>query len=145
VLAVWLLLTCAVARAQDAPWFGTWQLDPQAPSRFVTPPYKKVTTRIEPVEEGIQVTYEMVRTRGGIERREWRGRFDGRDYPVQGVDTHLTNAYRQLDDRSYEIVLKLDGRQVAVARAEVSADRKTLTVTTTEGRSRPTTAVYRRR
>ena len=130
--------------AQARPWFGVWQLEPSPPARFVPPLYKTITIRIESSKDDVRVRYDLVRMRGGIEHREWTGRFDGRDYPVQGVDTDLTNAYRTLDDRRYEIVIKLDGRSVATARAAVSPDGQTLTVTTTEN-GRTTTAVYRRR
>ena len=132
-----------------APWFGTWQqvLAPPA-SRFDTPPYKKVTLRIEPWDNGLRVVYDMVRARGGITHVEWQGRFDGRDYPVQGIDYHLTNAYRPIDDRSYEIIVKVDGRVAANAIAVVSADGTTLAVTTIEkdarGRTLKSAATYRR-
>ena len=33
---------------------------------------------------------------------EWTGKFDGNDYPVQGVEVVLTNAYRRVDDRTYD-------------------------------------------
>lgn len=137
------------ASAPRAAWFGTWQLVQARPaSRFESPAYKRVTLRIEPWEDGLRVVYDMVRTRGGITHVEWEGRFDGRDYPVQGMDYYLTNAYRQIDDRSYEIIIKVDGRVAANAFASVSPDRSTLTVTTIEkdarGRTVKTTANYRR-
>lgn len=150
-VAVAQLVLSAVAFGQpQAPWFGTWEQELKPPaSRFEATPYKKVTTRIEPWEDGLKVTYDMVKTRGGITHVEWTGRFDGRDYPVQGVDYYLTNAYRILDTRSYAIDIKVDGRLAATATAVVSPDGKTLTVTTVERRGRgaesPTTAVYRRR
>ncbi len=91
----------------------------------------------------------MVRRRGGVTHIEWTGRFDGNDYPVQGVDYVLTNAYRRLSDLSYEIVVKVDGRAAAVATAVVSADGGTLNVDTREqdskGRTVSTTATYRKR
>jgi hypothetical protein len=134
--------------AERAPWLGTWQLITPNPGRFEAAPYKKVTIRIEPQQDGIAVVYDMVRTRGGVSHMEWAGRFDGRDYPVQGVDYVLTNAYRQIDDRSYEITIKRDGRLAATAVAVVSADGTTLTVTTTEkdamGRAVTTAAAYRK-
>jgi hypothetical protein len=139
----------AQASAPRAPWFGTWQLAQPAPaSRFDPPPYKRVTLRIEPWEEGLRVVYDMVRARGGITHMEWTGRFDGRDYPVQGADYFLTNAYRLTGDRSYEIAIKVDTRVAATATAAVSPDGSTLTVTTVErdarGQTVNTTAVYRR-
>src|SRR5688572_21136589 len=139
----------AVPTAPKAPWFAAWQLvQPAAAGRFESPAYKKVTLRIEPWEDGLRVVYDMVRTRGGITHMEWEGRFDGKDYPVQGMDYFLTNAYRPLDDRSYEIIIKVDGRVAANAIAVVSPDGKVLTVTTIEkdasGRTVKTNAEYRR-
>jgi hypothetical protein len=90
----------------------------------------------------------MVRRRGGITHIEWAGRLDGRDYPVQGVDYVLTNAYTQISDRSYQIVVRVDGREAAVATAVVSADGSRMTVDTVErdgrGQTVKTRAVYMR-
>lgn len=138
-----------VAGQQPAPWLGTWTLDPARSTRRAEPsPYRKVTFRIEPIDDAVKVTYRMVGTRGGVTRMEWTGRFDGRDYAVQGADNVLTNAYRRLDDRSYDIVVKVDGQSAALATARVSADGGTLTVTTAEraarGQTVHTTAVYER-
>jgi hypothetical protein len=149
LLFAWVMSPIPAAAQASAPWLGTWQLDQPAPaSRFATPPYKKVTLRIEGRGDGIRVTYDMVRTRGGITHVEWQGRFDGRDYPVQGMDYFLTNAYRPLDDRSYEIIIKVDGRVAANAIAVVSPDGKVLTVTTIEkdasGKTVKSSAAYRR-
>jgi hypothetical protein len=86
----------------------------------------------------------MVRTRGGITHMEWVGRFDARDYPVQGAASFMTNAYRQIDERSYEIVIKVDGATAATATAVVASDGMTMTVTTVETAGGKSTAVYRR-
>jgi len=137
------------AAQQQAPWVGTWQQIPPEKKWFDPWPYQKVTLRIEPWDDGLRVVYDMVRRRGGVTHIEWTGRFDGNDYPVQGVDYVLTNAYRKLSDLSYEIVVKVDGRAAAVATAVVSADGATLNVDTTEqdstGRTLTTTATYRKR
>jgi len=141
---------CALAGQERAPWYGTWQLNPAKSTRRTDlSPYKRVTFRIEPADEGLRVTYRMVGTRGGVTHMEWTGRFDGKDYSVQGADNVLTNAYRRIDDRSYEIVVKVDGQAAALATARVSADGATLTVATAErdaqGRTVNTTAVYEKR
>jgi hypothetical protein len=153
ILVAWTLAAIAMppgAAAQaSAPWFGTWRLNPERSQQRTAPsPYKRVTLRIEPAGDGLTVIYDMVGVRGGVTHVEWTGRFDGRDYPVQGVDYVLTNAYRRIDDRSYEITVKVDGAPAALARATVSADGQTLTVTTTEkdagGTMGVTTTVYER-
>jgi hypothetical protein len=131
---------------KDQPWVGTWQQVPPTRKWFDPWPYQKVTLHIEPADDGLRVVYDMVRRRGGVQHMEWSGRFDGRDYPVQGVDYVLTNAYRKVSDRGYEIVVRVDGHEAAVATASVSADGKMMTVDTVErdarGQTRKSTATY---
>ena len=130
---MWMRIIFALWLA--APWLGTWKLsEPDAR-------YKRVITRIEPWEDGIRVTYDMVGTRGGVTHMEWTGKFDGKDYPVEGVDYVLTNAYKLLDDHSYEIVIKVEGSVAATAHVEVSPDGKTLTTVTSQ-KSGTSTTVY---
>jgi hypothetical protein len=108
-----------------------------------------VTSTIDTWQDGLKVTYDMVGVRGGLTHLEWLGRFDGKDYPMQGLDYVMTNAYRLIDDRSYEIVVKVDGNVTSTARVVVSPDGKTLAVKT-EGRTATgqtvsTTSIYDRR
>jgi hypothetical protein len=147
VARIILIAMLALAAETKEPWMGTWKLNA---ARSTTAPdrYKRVITRIEPWEDGLKVTYEMVGTRGGVSYLEWTGRFDGKDYPVEGADYILTNAYTLINERSYQIVVKVEGSVAATARVEVSGDRKTLTTVTTEknvrGQTVSTTAVYER-
>jgi len=57
-----------------------------------------------------------------------------------------TDNYRRVDDRTYEIVVKVDSAVVATSRVVVSPDGKTLRVSTQErnpnGQITHTTAVY---
>ena len=145
-LCLALLMATSLLVGQDQPpWYGTWSLDL---SRTQPARYKRVTSRIEPWRDGLKVAYDMVGLRGGVTHWEWIGKFDGKDYAVQGVDTVLTNAYRMIDDRSYEIVVKLDGAVVATSRVTVSLDGTTLQVATQErlpnGQTANTSAVYER-
>lgn len=143
-----LVLPPALA-AQAPALFGTWTVNLER-STFTTnpPPFKRETCTIEPWEGGVRVSYDIVGTRGGITHVEWTGRFDGRDYPVQGVDDVLTNAYRQLDDRTYDVVIKADGAVAATARVAISPDGQTITTVTTgrnaQGEETRSTAVFDR-
>ena len=85
----------------------------------------------------------MVRSRGGITHLEWTGKFDGKDYPVQGVELVLTNAYRRVDDRTYDLIQKIDGEVVATSRLTMSPDGKTIT-TVNSSRTASATTVYDR-
>jgi hypothetical protein len=153
LLLTWIVLGIstehvgAVATAQ-APWFGSWELNVSKSSPRRDRPYKRTTLKIEPWADGLKVTYDLVGTRGGVTHMEWVGRFDGKDYSVQGLDYVMTNAYTLLNERSYRIAVKVDGSVAATATVVVSDDGQTLTTTTTENNSRgqeiQTTAVYER-
>ena len=151
IVLVIVMMLGAVARpslaAGQAPtsWFGTWAYNAAKSTTAAGPvPFKRATCRIEPWEAGVRITYDLVRVRGGITHLEWTGKFDGTDYPVQGVEVVVTNAYRRVDDRTYEVVQKVDGEVSVTARMMVSPDGRTLT-TVTFGRNGPaTTTVFDR-
>ena len=79
---------------------------------------------------------------------EWRGKADGRDYPVAGVEVVVTAAYTRVDDRTFSVIQKLDGRVSATGKLVLSPDGKTLTALTTspnaQGQDVTTTTVYDR-
>jgi hypothetical protein len=141
-----IALTWPGSAAGQAPssWFGTWTYNAAKSTTAAGPfPFKRATCRIEPWEDGVRVTYDLVRVRGGITHLEWTGKFDGTDYPVQGVEVVVTNAYRRVDDRTYEVVQKVDGEVSVTARMAVSPDGKTLT-TVTSVQNGQTTTVFDR-
>jgi hypothetical protein len=128
-------------------WFGTWTLN-VAKSVYVPgpPPYKRARYVIEPWNDGLKVTYDMVHPRGGTTHLEWIGKFDGQPYQLQGVDEYVTYAYHRVDDRTYEVMVRIDDRTAAVSKVTLSADGQTMTTTTTgrdaTGRAVTTTTVY---
>ena len=129
-----------IAGEAQPPWFGTWKLNPVKSTPNTDARFRRVLTDIEPWKDGLKVTYDMVGIRGGIAHMEWTGKFDGKDYPVQGVDYVLTNAYTLLSDHSYRIVIKVDGAVAATSTVVISTDGKTLTTTTQA--DKVTTSVY---
>jgi len=149
IIAAILISTAILHGEKPLPLFGTWKLN-LAQSKYDAgkPPYKKSTCRIETLPDGIRIVYDMVGIRGGITHLEWDGKFDGQDYPIQGIDEVLTNAYTRIDDRNYDIVIKADGRRAAIAHISISPDGKSLTTITTtrngEGKEVRSTVVYDR-
>ena len=142
-----LLLMLFIAQSQE-PWLGTWRVNLAKSTADRDARYKRGTTKIEAWQDGLKVTYDLVGVRGGVTHMEWTGKFDGRDYPVQGVDYVLTNAYSRIDDHSYQITIKIDGVLTATAKVVISPDGKTLTTSTTgnnaQGKSVTTTTIYER-
>jgi hypothetical protein len=142
-----LLLPLPVSSRPEELLYGTWRLDLQRSSYGERPPFRRVTFRVAPQEDGVRITYDTVGLRGGVIHLEWNGKFDGRDYIVQGVDQYVTNAYRQIDDLTYENVVRVDGRLTATTRITISPDRRTVTSVSTEsmdGQTRTVTTVWQR-
>ena len=145
------LIVAVVAQTVAAPvpagWIGTWKLN-AAKSSYDPgpPPYRRATYTIEPWQDGLKVTYDLVHPRGGWTHLEWSGRLDGRDYRVQGLDEVVTYAYRPAGNGSYEVTVKFDGRVTAISTITLSADGRTMTTTTRGkgdgGREVATTTVY---
>jgi hypothetical protein len=151
LLTVVLLVQPAAdgARGLD-PWFGTWTLNL---SKSVydpgPPPYTRASYVIEPWKDGVKVTYDMVYPRGGTTHLEWIGKFDGQPYQMQGIDDYVTYAYKRIDDRTYDVELRVDDRLVGLSRVTLSPDARAITTTTkgrdASGRTVMTTTVYERR
>lgn len=143
------LLAPRQAAAQvDPAWLGTWTLN-VAESSYEPgpPPYRRGTCTIEPQgDDGLRMVYELVRVRGGVTRLEWAGTLDGREYPVQGLDSVMTYGYQRLDERTYEVAIKLDQQLVGTARVMISTAGNRLTTVTTgvgpTGRAVYSTTVY---
>ena len=134
---MWIVFLLTILTLQtQGPWLGTWRLNVPESAVRRDLPYKRGTCKIEPWADGSRVTYDFVGTRGGVTHMEWTGKFDGKDYRVQGVDYVLTNAYSIVNDRGYEIVVKVDGAVSASTRVTISPDGKTLTAVTAEKNSR---------
>jgi hypothetical protein len=88
----------------------------------------------------------MIGTRGGVTHWEWIGQLDGQDYTLQGVEEVVTNAYSRIDDNTFSIVTKVDGRPTSTTSIVISPDRKVMTVTspatTPQGQRVTNTAIY---
>ena len=126
-------------------WIGVWTLTAVLSAGSTAPRlYSRSTRHIQASDSTVTIVDDFVRIRGGVVHTEWTGKFDGNDYPVEGVEIYLTSAYRQLDDHTLELTQKVDGRPVVRATLVLSPDGKTITPTTTEGITTATT-VYTQR
>ena len=60
--------------------------------------------------------------------------FDGKEHPVAGALLPTTRTFKWVDDRHYEWVTRVNGRETTTTRLELSPDGRTQTLVTT-GRS----------
>ena len=116
------LLLCSVlalpvgpAHAADSPWIGTWKLD-AAQSQFTGDTF---TLTNEPGDmlhfsDGSTASYDF-----GI---------DGKEYKAWG---NRTTSWTAVGNNAWESVTQADGRVLAKSHRQLSADGKTLTVTST--------------
>ena len=131
IVSIALLSADCRLSAQTDEWFGTWTLNLAKSVYDPGPaPYIRATMAIERLGDKVRFSYDFVYPRGGVQHLEWDGRFDGNDYVVQGADEHMTYAYRQTAEHTYEIVAKVDGRVAAVATATIAPGGRTLTTVT---------------
>jgi len=125
---------------------GTWKLN-GGKSRFSPGPAPKSQTLTwAPSEDGFRFTVEGVTGDGQKTHTETVAKADGKDYPVTGAENPTTRAYTRLNDRTWEVLEKVDGK-VTISRKEmISADGKILTVisagTNAQGQKINNEAVY---
>jgi hypothetical protein len=69
----------------------------------------------------------------------WTGKFDGADYPVSGDPKADTRSYKQVNENTYELTIKKDGKVIPFGQIVVSFNGKTSKISTGGN-----TAVYRK-
>src|ERR1700722_12250940 len=128
VLTLVMLFVGLVMCFAANPSLGTWKLN-QAKSKLSPGLPKNLTVTYEAVGDYIKATVDGVDGQGQPTHNEWTGKFDGKDYPVTGDPTSDTRAIKQIDDRNFELTVKMGGKVTMTGKAVISADGKTRTVT----------------
>ena len=145
-LALAAVLLSASAAPADDPWMGTWKLN-ERKSEFGpgAPRYTSVTD----AQDGdlIHVTLDGVDAKGRPVHSEWKGRYDGKDYPVTGdPDSDMRSYVRIPRDNSVGVIIKKDGKVVVTGKIRQTPDGKTRIVTSrltsATGPGATSTAVY---
>jgi hypothetical protein len=134
----------AVCSAADLQ-MGTWKLN-EAKSKFAPGAAKNQNVLYEAAGDSVKVTIDGVDGEGKAAHNEWTGKYDGKDYRVTGDPTSDTRSLKRIDDRTFELAVKKDGKVTVTGRIVVSADGKSRTVTTSgtnaKGKKFKNTAVY---
>ena len=127
-------------------WVGTWKLNTAKSKYSPAPGPKSLTLTFERSQDGIKLTSDGIDGHGKATHGEYVSKFDGQDVPWTGNPDADTAAATRIDDNTYENIWKKGGKVTVTARAAVSGDGKTLTITQTgkdsQGRSVKNTAVY---
>ena len=109
---------------------GNWKIN-IAKSKFDPgpPPKGPSFSKLDAIEGGLKFTNNGVNSEGNPTHSEWSGKFDGKDNPVTGDPARDTAALKKIDDYTFEITNKKDGKVVGTIRAVFSRDGKTRTQT----------------
>ncbi|MBV9339843.1 MAG: hypothetical protein JO159_03005 [Acidobacteria bacterium] len=138
-------LLSALAYAASDQQLGTWKLN-ESKSKIGAGAPKNDTVTYEASGDNIKVTIEGTASDGSKTRTEWTGKFDGKEYPSTGGPFEDMRSYKEVNDRTLEVVSKKDGKIVLSGRVVVSPDGKTRTVTvkgtSAQGKKFTSTAVY---
>lgn len=130
-----VLVVGSIARTQSSdPWIGTWKVNLEKSTYSPGPkPTVAGTAKIEPsAGGGIKTTLDGTSAEGKPTHTETVASFDGKDNPVKGAQApNTTNALKRIDDRTFEVMGKVDGKPTTTTRVAVSADGKTMTATIT--------------
>jgi hypothetical protein len=128
-------------------WVGTWRLN-LAKSKYESgPPPQSAISRLERSGDGWKMSQDLIDAQGRATHTELQARFDGKDYPVEGV-AGLTYAFTRIDDHTYDLITKRGGIVAGTTRTVVSSDGQTRTSTTAaknaQGQTVTNVAVYDR-
>jgi hypothetical protein len=125
--ACWLFLAAACFAA--SPMMGTWKFN-EAKSK-ITPGAGHSTTVVytSAMMGKMKCTVDGVDAKGKPTQNVWTGKFDGKDYPVTGDPMSDARSYTMVNDRTYDINEKKNGKVVDKVRIIISADGKSRTVT----------------
>ncbi len=146
LLGLTLALSLMAAGACFAnPNMGTWKLN-EAKSKLDPAQGKNPVVKYEAAGDKIKATVEGVDKEGKSVNSTWTGKFNGKDYPVEGDSRIDSRSYKQVNDRTLEMTIKKDGKVVMTGTIKVSADGKSRTVTTestdAEGKKVKSKGVY---
>jgi bisphosphoglycerate-dependent phosphoglycerate mutase len=135
-------LAMVVAAQSGDPFLGTWKLNVAKSTWDPGPPLPTLVSTWEAVGNGeYKQSQDAVDDKGNkSNHQEVRMRFDQKDYPyVGGAGTPTTRSYKRIDARTFEYLVKVNGKVVSTNRVVVAADGKTRTITQTgtdvQGRS----------
>jgi len=126
-------------------WIGTWKMNVAKSKPGPGPAPKSQTLKFSSSPAGITLNTDGIAADGSVRKGSYTSKFDG-NVPWTGNPDADTAAPRKVDDNNYVNTWKKGGKTTITAKAVVSADGKTLTVTQTgknaKGEDVNSTAVY---
>jgi hypothetical protein len=137
-------IAVAVCFAQN-PFMGTWKLN-EAKSNLAPGAPRNNTVVYETAGINFKVTADGTDGAGKSTHSEWKGQFDGKDYPVTDDPNSDSRSYTRKGIHELDFTAKKGTKVTTTGRIVVSDDGKSRTVTTSgtdgQGKKFKSTAVY---
>ena len=141
-----ITLAVALGGTAFAQAVGTWKLN-LAKSKYQQGQAPKSTTLVyEAAGAGIKVSVDGIAADGSALHYSYTANYDGKDVPVVGNPNADTSARTRVNATTTKLVNKKGGKILSTVTLVVSADGKTLTITTAgkdaKGQNADSVAVY---
>ena len=132
--------------AQSDPAAGTWKLN-AAKSRYSPGPAPKSNViTIVTAGDTLKISSRGIDGDGKPTSTNYTATFDGKDNRITGAPAYDTVSHKRIDANTTEQTRKKEGKTVQTATRKISADGKTMTVTsrgkTESGKALNNVAVY---
>jgi hypothetical protein len=109
---------------------GTWKLNTAKSTFSPGPPPKSMSVVYSDVgTDGMKIVVDVTPATGAAQHWEMTAHYDGKEYPVKGNPNADTVSVRHVDAMTSESTFKKGGKVTATNTRVLSADGKTLTVT----------------
>ena len=133
VVMVAVVSTVTLSAQSADPWIGTWKVNLEKSTFSPGPkPTSATTIKLESSGDGMKSSFDGMTREGKPFHTEAVGAYDGKDNLVKGTQfPNTTVAFKRIDGRTYEALVKIDGKPTTTTRPSVSADGKTMTATVT--------------
>ncbi|MFN2446628.1 MAG: hypothetical protein ABR606_13715 [Vicinamibacterales bacterium] len=119
-----------LAQAPDS-GIGTWKLNVAKSKYSPGPTPKSGSVTFSTAGQGVKAVVDVLGTEGAKVHWEYTANFDGKPYPVTGNPDGDMVVAKRVSANTIETSYTLKGKPTTVNTRVVSADGKTLTVTTT--------------
>ena len=130
------------------PLIGTWKLNVAKSTYSPGPVPKSSTLKYEAAGSGIKVSVDGVAADGSTGKWGFTANYDGKDVPITGNNPYAADmaTMKRVNPTTTETTYKKGGKVTTTNVRVISADGKTLTITTTgtdtQGRAVKNVAVY---
>jgi hypothetical protein len=125
---------------------GTWKLNAAKSTFSPGPAPKSMTIVYTPADDMLTIAVDVEPATGAPQKWAMTAAYDGKDHPVTGNPDADTISMKRINETTGESTFKKGGKVMAVNTRVLSADGKTLTITTkgttSDGKPRHDVAVY---